>query len=190
MRFFNILFLLLLLTGCNNTKKVFWCGDHPCVNDREKKEYFKRTGIVEVKDYKKDNKNNSDIIKLQEKALADEKKRIEKSKNLKKQAKLDEKRKIKEEKRLAKQAKLDEKRRAKEEKRLAKQAKLDEKKLIKKEKKLSKKVKSEKKKNNKIEISSGIAKLEIETKTLANLIEKINRKNMFRPYPDINDIPN
>lgn len=172
MRFFNILFLLLLLTGCNNTKKVFWCGDHPCVNDREKKEYFKKTGIVEVKDYKKDDVNNSEIIKLQEKALADEKKRIEKSKNLKKQAKLDEKRKIKEEKR-----------RVKEEKRLAKQAN-------KKKKKLSKKVKSKKKENNKIEISNDIAKLEIETKTLDKLIEKINKKNMFRPYPDINDIPN
>tara|TARA_B100000029_G_scaffold439375_1_gene455882 strand:- start:63 stop:635 length:573 start_codon:yes stop_codon:yes gene_type:complete len=190
MRFFNILFLLLLLTGCNNTKKVFWCGDHPCVNDREKKEYFKKTGIVEVKDYKKDDVNNSEIIKLQEKALADEKKRIEKSKNLKKQAKLDEKRKIKEEKRLAKQAKLDEKRKIKEEKRRVKEEKRLAKQANKKKKKLSKKVKSKKKENNKIEISNDIAKLEIETKTLDKLIEKINKKNMFRPYPDINDIPN
>jgi len=48
-RIFYILLTLLLLSNCSNQKKVFWCGDHACLNNKEKKAYFKKTMIVELK---------------------------------------------------------------------------------------------------------------------------------------------
>jgi len=172
--------IILLFTSCANTKKVYWCGDHPCANERERKNYFKKTMIVEIRDYNKNKEKDSEFIKLQEKALADEKKRVKKNKSEKKIAKLEEKRKIAEEKKLTKQAKLEEKRRIKEEKKLAK--------LNKTEKNKDKKIRSND--DKKLIISSGMAKIEIGSNTLDKIIEKVRSKNMFRPYPDINDIPN
>ena len=48
------------MISCTNNKGVYWCGDHPCINKEEKEAYFKKTMIVEVKNYNKDkNKNDS-----------------------------------------------------------------------------------------------------------------------------------
>ena len=118
MKILLYLFLLFFLVGCESySKKVYWCGDHPCINKKEREAYFKKTMIVEVKEFeKKDKKSNSEIEKIINQAKLDEKKRIKDEKALAKQAKLDEKRRIAEEKALAKQAKLDEKRRINEEK--------------------------------------------------------------------------
>ena len=72
-----ILFIILLLTSCSTTKGVYWCGDHPCINKKEKEAYFKKTMIVEVRDIKKKSyKNNSEIEKLLKQAKLDEKNRI------------------------------------------------------------------------------------------------------------------
>ena len=63
----------------------------------------------------------------------------------------------------------------------------------------SKKKKSSKKKIPKTEnvplkkeivINADIAKISTSSKEFNELIEKITKKNMLRPYPDINDIPN
>ena len=40
---------LLLLYACSNQKKVYWCGDHACVNTKDKELYFKKTMTVELK---------------------------------------------------------------------------------------------------------------------------------------------
>ena len=62
----KILFLFLLLLmfhSCTYEKKVFWCGDHACANNEEKKLYFKETMTVEVKKMNnRNNTNDSDII--------------------------------------------------------------------------------------------------------------------------------
>ena len=124
----NKLFFLMLffvIVSCSNNKVSYWCGDHPCINKKEKEAYFKKTMIVEMKTLKKKNANDSsEIEKIIEQTRIKEKKRIKNEKALAKQAKLDEKNRIKEEKVLAKQAKLDEKNRIKEEKALAKQIKM------------------------------------------------------------------
>ena len=39
--------------NCSNNKTIYWCGDHPCINKKEKEAYFKETMIVEVRDLKK-----------------------------------------------------------------------------------------------------------------------------------------
>ena len=99
--FYLIIFFVII--GCSTNKFVYWCGDHPCINKKEKEAYFRKTLVVEMKELKKINiNNNSEIEKIIQQVKLDEKQRIKQEKDLIKQAKLDEKRRIKEEKNLAK----------------------------------------------------------------------------------------
>jgi hypothetical protein len=103
----KLLFLVFLfILSCTNNKSVYWCGDHACINKKEKESYFKKTMIVEVKNLKNIKKKSSEIEKITEQAKQEEKKRIKKEKSFLKQAKLDEKKRIKRERDLAKKAKL------------------------------------------------------------------------------------
>ena len=182
-----------MVVACNN-KSVYWCGDHPCINKKEKEAYFKKTMIVEIKNLKDKNyKSSTEYEKIMQQAQLDEKKRIKGKKDLSKQAKLEEKRRIREEKDLAKQAKLEEKRRIREEKDLAKQIKLEDKNRIKEEKELSRSkiVKNETKHLKKsVESTTSIANTKVELGKFSEIVEKITKKNSFRTFPDIDDIPN
>jgi len=192
----NYLFLCIffLIISCTNNRSVYWCGDHPCINKKEKEAYFKKTMIVEVRELKKDNsKDISEYEKLMKQAQTDEKKRITSEKELAKQVRLEEKRRIKEEKELAKQVRLEEKRRIKEEKELAKQARLDKK----REKDNTWKSKKKMSKNDvsKTEIkdtatNTDLVNANISSDKFNTLAERIIMKNKSKPYPNINDIPN
>ena len=177
MKFFFFLFILLLTISCGSNKGVYWCGDHPCINKKEKEAYFKKSMVVEMRSAKKtDYKNNSEIKQLMQEAEGKEKIRIKNDKSSSKQVKL-------EEKKLAKQIELEEKRQIKEEKKLAKQIKLEEKKQNKKKKKSSiKKIDASNEKQ--------LKKTEINLSEFSEIVEKITRKNAIKPYPDINDIAN
>ena len=162
----NLLYLIILFifTSCSTDKGTYWCGDHPCINKKEKEAYFKKTMIVEIKNLEKMNsKNNSEIKKIIQQARKGEKKRINNEKNM------------------AKQAKLEDKRKKKEEKYLTKQIERDEARIIKKEKKTSK---------QSVNINAGIEGPATISTNFNKLVEKIKSKSIFRPYPDINDIPN
>ena len=95
---------------------------------------------------------------------------------------------------MAKQVRLDEKKRIKEEKDLAKQVRLDEKKRIKEEKDLAKQeIERNKKtiKQKEVKQDADIAKIDVSSNNVfKKIVEKITKENMFRPYPNINDIPN
>jgi len=193
--------MLFIIASCSsNSKNVYWCGDHPCINKTEKEAYFKKTMIVEIKELKKEKKQDSpEIEKIIKQAKLDEKRRIKEEKDLTKHAKLEEKRRIKEEKDLTKHAKLEEKRRIKEEKDLTKQAKLEEKRRIKEEKDLEKSVKkdeklilkkTENKQNQNAKLSTKVGIIEIDSNKFDDLTNKILKRNSFRSYPDLNDIPN
>ena len=194
------LFLLFIIISCSSGKKVYWCGDHPCINKKEKEAYFKKTMIVEIREFNKDtDKNKSDVGKIMKQAKVNEKKRIKNEKYSAKQTRLEEKMRIKEEKRLAKQEKLDEKERIKEEKRIAKQEKLDEKERINKEKRLAKQVDQDEKKiikkekkviKQNVNIASNSKNITIYSNEFDELAERIIKKNAIRPYPDINVTPN
>ena len=198
----NLLYLIILFifTSCSTYKETYWCGDHPCINKKEKEAYFKKTMIVEIKNLEKMNsKNNSEIEKIIQHARKGEKKRINNEKNMAKQAKLEDKRKKEEEKNMAKQAKLEDKRKKKEEKNMAKQAKLEDKRKKKEEKYLTKQIerdeariiKKEKKTSKQsVNINAGIEGPATISTNFNKLVEKIKSKSIFRPYPDINDIPN
>jgi IS5 family transposase len=170
MKFILFFTLLTLLISCSGTKSVYWCGDHACINDKEKEAYFKKTMIVEKKIVSKKNKN--DLTKSEEiikRAKANEKK-------IKKDKKLEQIRLKKELKEQAKRAKLEKKRLKEEEKKLARKNK---KKLSKREK--IKIIKHEKTTS----LSTSLKNVEFE-----QIKDRIIKKNFIRPYPDINDIPN
>ena len=165
-----ILLIIFMNSACTTNKGSYWCGDHPCINKKEKEAYFKKTMTVEVRDIKKNSyKNNSEIEKLLKQAKADEKKRILS------------------EKELAKQEKLKEKRRIKEEKELAKQVRLEEKRINKDKKNIIKNKKSKKLKLNEITENKQLTKKSIE---FNELVEKIIKRNSLKPFPEINDIKN
>ena len=158
MKHLILLTFTLLLFSCSNGKKVYWCGDHACINKKEREAYFKKTMIVEVRELNKQNKKSKSELEI-----------------IKKQAGLEHKNKIKDEKELSKQARLDEKRRIKEEKKSSK------KKVVKTENVILKKEISA----NAITLKNSASSVEFE-----ELVEAITKKNMFRSYPNINDIPN
>jgi len=196
MKKYFFLLIIIFLFSCSTNKGVYWCGDHPCINKKEREAYFKRTMIVEKRDFnKKDIKKDSEIEKLLNQAKINEKKRVYTEKEIKKNAKI-------EEKELAKRKKLEEKRRIKQEKELAKRLELEEKKRIKNERKLAKKKLKEKNKDkitklNKKEVKTqetinvkrSTKKAEISSNNFEKLVEKIKERNSLRSFPDINDIP-
>ena len=165
-----------MFVSCNNNKSVYWCGDHPCINKKEKEAYFKKTMIVEIKDLKNKNyKSSTEYERIMQQAQLDEKKRIKGKKDLAKQAKLEEKRRIREEKDLVKQIKLEDKKRIKEEKELSRS------KIVKNETKHLKK---------NVETTTSFANTKIELGKFTEIVEKITKKNSLKPFPDIDDIPN
>ena len=100
--FYLIIFFVII--GCSNNKASYWCGDHPCINKKEKEAYFKKTLIVEIKELNKSTAiNKSEIEKITQQIKLDEKKRIQEEKDLAKEMKRDEKRRIQEEKDLKQQ---------------------------------------------------------------------------------------
>ena len=170
------LFMLLMIISCSANKGVYWCGDHSCKNKKEKEAYFKKTMIVEIKTSKNKNyKNNSEIEKIMQEAQSKAKKIIKDEKDLARQTKLEEKMRIKKEKNLAKQIKLEEKMRIKDEKKSSKR------KIVVNQKKQLKKS---------IELNASTENIKIVPSKFSELIKKITKKNILRPYPDINDIPN
>ena len=191
MKYNILLIFFLFLLSCSSNKAVYWCGDHQCVNKREKENYFKKTMIVEVRTLNtksKKDKTASEKIMLQ--TINDSTKITKEKKNKAKQDRLEEKRIIREQKELIKQARL-------EQKELIKQARLEKKLRIKEEKELEKQARSKKKAlSKKSAKNKSKSKIELEPKEFASdisqskfneLVEKITKRNMFRSYPNIND---
>ena len=67
MKIFFFISFFFLLYSCTNNKTVYWCGDHACINKKEKEAYFKKTMIVEIRELsKKDIKESLSNIKKNE----------------------------------------------------------------------------------------------------------------------------
>ena len=99
MKYLILLIFSLLVFACSNGKRVYWCGDHACINNKEKEAYFKKTMIVEIRELSKQNKKSKSELEI-----------------IKKQAGLEQKKEIKNEKELAKQVLQEEKKIIKKEK--------------------------------------------------------------------------
>ena len=115
MKYLIFLFLTFLLFSCSSNESVYWCGDHACINNKEKEAYFKKTMIIEKRELIKQNKEKkSELEIIKKQAGLEDEKIIKKEKKLTAQKRLEKKGKIKGKKELAKQARLEEKRRIKE----------------------------------------------------------------------------
>ena len=156
--------IFIIIASCVNNNNVYWCGDHPCINNKEKEAHFKKTMIVEIRELKKESKNEG-ILKL---AQNEEKKRIKEEKDLARQAKIEEKKQIKEEKELSKKIALEERTQN------INKNSINTKEIV-KEKKI-------------VELSTSIENVDINLNKFSELVEKITTKNSLRPFPDINDI--
>ena len=72
----KIIFILscFLIFGCSSSNKTYWCGDHPCINKKEREAYFKETMIVEIKEIKNNSRKISNVEKIIEQNMGKEKK--------------------------------------------------------------------------------------------------------------------
>ena len=93
MKYLILLILSLLVFACSNGKRVYWCGDHACINNKEKEAYFKKTMIVEIRELSKQNKKSkSELEIIKKQAGLEQKKEIKNKKELNKLVKLEKKR--------------------------------------------------------------------------------------------------
>ncbi len=172
MKRFFLFFLFLFLLSCSNNKTVFWCVYHACANNKEKREYFKKTLTIQIKELNQKNK-----IKYTE---------IEKILN---QTELSDKEQIKNDKKLAKKALREEKIKKKIDKKLAKKAYRERKNKDKKEKKLQIKKPKLFKLSKKIEKEKIPTVKKVVSDDFGKLTDIIIKKNSSRDYPDINNLP-
>lgn len=78
MKYILIFFILIFLNNCNKPKTVLICGDHICINKAEAKQYFEDNLSLEVKviDKKSENNNEIDLVELNLRNIANNKKEI------------------------------------------------------------------------------------------------------------------
>jgi hypothetical protein len=61
---FFYLFIFIVFLSCSNTKKIYVCGDHTCIDKKESKEYFVENLIVEIIKDKSKKKTSVDLVEL------------------------------------------------------------------------------------------------------------------------------
>ena len=188
MKYLIFLMFFILLFSCSNSKSVYWCGDHACINKKEKEAFFKKTMIVEKRELNEKNKlSKSEKNKILKQIRLEKKER----KELARQVRLEEKEIIDVNKEQTQQVRLEKKQETNDMYSLENRIKL--RKSYKEQKKLKKQARLEKKNiSKKKNFNTESAPLEQNESfsTFNKLVETITKKNMLRPYPNINDIPN
>lgn len=186
----RFILVFLFLFSCSNKNKVFLCGNHECVNNKERKEYFAKNLAIEVKTTEINKKKSIDLVKLNTEINKND---LDYNSN-RNQIKID-KKKTKDEKRIAKlKIKEDRKlarQKIKEDKRLTKinakrnknnikkiQTNINEKRPTKVIKKIKKKKQITEKTNN--NICSDVKNCDIEIIT-----ERLSIEGKSKKYPNI-----
>lgn len=184
MKYLIFLALFLLLFNCSNNKSVYWCGDHACINKKEKEAFFKKTMIVEKRElnekYKLSKTEKDEILKQIRSEEVKEEEETKKYKESVKHARLENKRRTNDMYSLENRIQL--RKNYKEQKRLKKQARKEEKARIKQNKYIPK--------DKAFNAESASLKKDESFSKFDELKQKITRKNMMRPYPNINEIQN
>ena len=193
MKTIYLIFFLLILS-CNSIKKEYVCGDHPCLDKKEFKEYFSKNFIVEIKSKDKNKNKKSDLVKLNTESSDKQKKN---NKNLKISKKMEDRKEIERQKkekiRLLQERKISElekKNKIKEEKKLAKydkkNKKIINKKIPPKNKKKIVKIPEEKitaKPDTTQDMESVCGK--IKDCDINKITELLIKKGRNKPFPDI-----
>ena len=176
-----------MLFSCSNSKSVYWCGDHACINKKEKEAFFKKTMIVEKRELNEDNKlSKSEKNKILQQIRLEEKER----KELVRQVRLEEEEIIDEDKEQTQKIRLEEKRETNDMYSVANRMKLrqahKERKKLKRQARLEKKAKLKDQKSITKEKTSNIESPSLEQNESISgfdeLTEKIIMENNFK-YP-------
>ena len=174
MRFFLFIIFLFLFSCSNKVTQVYICGDHPCVNKKEMKEYFDNNISIEVFTIIPDKKNKKNFTLVDLNLMKDDdNKDRKKSKDLSSvESKEDVKKIIKKRRKLAK-LKLKENRenKAKGQKKVNKISKIKSKNVFKDKKKEA---------ITFIRICKNLEECDIDK--ISKIIMDMGRKN---PFPDI-----
>ena len=180
MKYFFLLLIAFLFSNCSSNNEVYWCGDHACVNKKEKEFYFKEKMIVEKRLVKKEEKLSKDkkdeIMKMiREKEKSKSKKRKEKNEEILISKKV-----------TGKTDKLEPS---------SNQAVFTKKECLSwdmKKRSLKECFKFQSSKEKiKSEDKSILSTDNVKSSSEFNeLVEKITKENMSKPYPDINNIQN
>jgi len=100
-----LFFLFFLSISCTSKSTVYWCGDHQCLTQKEKEDYFKKTMIVEVKSNQLKSEEKLSEVEIITNQINNGKAQKVNIKNiLSEEVQLDEKTKAKQQKILAKEA--------------------------------------------------------------------------------------
>ena len=179
LKFYIILFLFILVSCSARENQVYWCGDHACKNSKERKLYFEKTLVMEVRTIDKSKKSLIDEDKY--------KKLIEEDKKNKKIIKLEKNKNIKTNDKKNKIAKINTK------KSISKIETNNEKIVTKEDtnsqslerKQVAKKVLKKDHDKNKVNMKKYLDKHD----DFDTIVEIIVSNNQNKPYPDINDFP-
>ena len=196
MKYLIFFIFFILLFSCSNSKSVYWCGDHACINKKEKEAFFKKTMVVEKRELNEKNKlSKSEKNKILEQIRLEEKER----KELTRQVRLEEKEIIDMDKEQTQQVRLEKKQESNKdmyslENRIKLRKSYKEQKKLKKQARLEKKANTQGKKNITKKKAFNTESTSLEQNEsfseFNELVEKIAKENMSKPYPNINDIPN
>jgi len=173
MKYLFFFIIGFVLFSCSNNNEVYWCGDHACINKKEKEFYFKEKMVVEKR-----------LVKKSDKLNKVEKDEILKKIRVKEKSRSIAKKKQKEEAHISK----------KSADKIIKQESSDNQTYLSKKECLNWDIKKRslkecfkfKSSNQKIASKENIE----QSSDFNELVEKIIKKNMSRPYPDINNIQN
>ena len=93
----KLIFLILLsmFLSCCSVKKEYVCGDRPCLDKKDFKEYFSKNLSIEIKPQEKNKTLSADLVKINTKSFAKNKKENIGSKKSKRLELKENKRKLK-----------------------------------------------------------------------------------------------
>jgi hypothetical protein len=176
---FIFLFFFLFFLSCNSLqKKVYICGDRPCIDKKEFNEYFSKNLVIEIKKDKNEKLKVIDLVKLNTDSSSLKNNNKKTNKQDLRLIKKAEKEKLKADKRMLKETRKIEK--------AEKKIKEKEKKLRKKEKKQIFKaskpsIKKKEISNSQSEIKNEQAKVSVNKKKVINKkfqIDSVEAKNI------------
>jgi len=174
----------------DNSKQVYWCGDHACINKKEKKAYFEKNMIVEKRILNKENKlSKSEKDEILKKIREQEKEKYKNKKETKKLAHARKKEASQDEEKLIKRKSIDKKTSIQDENDCSDPRGFHQKMMCAARDKIGKKEpkKTLSGKDHKELLDKDILNTD-SSEDFNDYVEKITKRNKSRSYPDINII--
>ena len=76
MKFYFLLLVFVIMSGCSKPKTVLICGDHVCINKAEAEQFFEENLTIEVKVIDSKEPKKVDLVEINLESNQESKKRI------------------------------------------------------------------------------------------------------------------